>query len=193
MRNRKRTFDVTFICDNLDSGGIQRVVSTLANEWARRGLKVCVITRSDRTFFALAPPTCRVSFVGASMLRFDKMIHSLAQYFIRGSNNLAEDLGVKQFWLVRGFGAVLHWLFLYLPYRIYFIARLNYETWCLRRTLIRFDSPIIVSMGTFSNITTIKASRGLKRRIIISERGDVNRLRRMLPWYKLWKKILWLR
>ncbi len=122
------------------------------------------------------------------MLRFDKMIHSLAQYFIRGSNNLAEDLGVKQFWLVRGFGAVLHWLFLYLPYRIYFIARLNYETWCLRRTLIRFDSPIIVSMGTFSNITTIKASRGLKRRIIISERGDVNRLRRMLPWYKLSKK-----
>jgi glycosyltransferase involved in cell wall biosynthesis len=184
----KEYFDVTFICDSLDSGGIQRVVSTLANEWARRGLKVCVVTRSGRTFFVLAPPIVRVSYVGASMLRVDRMIHGLAQYIINASNNLAGVLGGKRFWFVSVVGAILRSLFWTLPYQIYFIARLNRETWCLRHTLMRFDSPVLVSMGTFSNVTTIKASRQLNRRVVISERGDVNRLRLMRPWYRYAKQ-----
>jgi GalNAc-alpha-(1->4)-GalNAc-alpha-(1->3)-diNAcBac-PP-undecaprenol alpha-1,4-N-acetyl-D-galactosaminyltransferase len=38
--------DVTMVINDLGNGGTQRVYSTIANEWARRGRKVCVITRA---------------------------------------------------------------------------------------------------------------------------------------------------
>ena len=48
--------DLILVCNSLDAGGIERVVSTLANEWSRRGRKVCVVTMHDRRrFFALDP------------------------------------------------------------------------------------------------------------------------------------------
>src|SRR4051812_21616604 len=48
--------DLILVCNSLDAGGIERVVSTLANEWNRHGRKVCVITLHDRRrFYQLDP------------------------------------------------------------------------------------------------------------------------------------------
>ena len=43
--------EIVLVANSLDAGGIERVVSTLANEWARRGRKVSVITLHDRRRF----------------------------------------------------------------------------------------------------------------------------------------------
>src|SRR5213594_2946458 len=48
--------ELILVCNSLDAGGIERVVSTLANEWSRRGRKVSVVTLHDRhRFYALDP------------------------------------------------------------------------------------------------------------------------------------------
>jgi hypothetical protein len=48
--------ELILICNSLDAGGIERVVSTLANEWCRQGRRICVITLHDRRrFYALDP------------------------------------------------------------------------------------------------------------------------------------------
>jgi len=39
--------DLTLICPHLGDGGVQRVVSMLANEWSRNGRRVSVITLYD--------------------------------------------------------------------------------------------------------------------------------------------------
>src|SRR2546421_6081 len=43
--------DLILVCNSLASGGIERVVSTLANEWTLRGHKICVVTMHDRRRF----------------------------------------------------------------------------------------------------------------------------------------------
>src|ERR1041385_1156261 len=48
--------EIILVCNSLDAGGIERVVSTLANEWSRQGRKVAVVTLHDsRGFFPLDP------------------------------------------------------------------------------------------------------------------------------------------
>jgi hypothetical protein len=43
--------ELILICNSLASGGIERVVSTLANELVRRGRRICVVTMHDRRRF----------------------------------------------------------------------------------------------------------------------------------------------
>jgi glycosyltransferase involved in cell wall biosynthesis len=49
--------DILLVIDNLGGGGAQRVLTTLANSWSRRGLRVCILTFAgqDRNFFPLDP------------------------------------------------------------------------------------------------------------------------------------------
>src|SRR2546423_499320 len=48
--------ELILVCNSLAAGGIERVVSTLANEWSRRGRKVSVVTLHDRhRFYRLDP------------------------------------------------------------------------------------------------------------------------------------------
>lgn len=53
--------DVAFVISDLESGGSQRVVTTLANAWTQRGHAVSVITLAgrDKDFFALDPSVQR--------------------------------------------------------------------------------------------------------------------------------------
>jgi hypothetical protein len=39
--------ELILVRNSLEAGGIERVVSTLANEWRRRGRRVCVVTMHD--------------------------------------------------------------------------------------------------------------------------------------------------
>ena len=47
--------DIALVISDLGSGGAQRVVSTLANEWVRNGLRICVVTlgNTQQDFFDL--------------------------------------------------------------------------------------------------------------------------------------------
>jgi glycosyltransferase involved in cell wall biosynthesis len=63
---------------------------------------------------------------------------------------------------------------------------LAFETLGLRRTLKRIESPLVVAFGTAVNVITLKACRGMGRRVIISERNDPGRLIKL--WEKLWHK-----
>ena len=65
--------EIILVANSLDAGGIERVVSTLANEWARRGRRVSVVTLHDRRRF----------------YQLDKSIHHIV-IDRRGLNRLAE-------------------------------------------------------------------------------------------------------
>lgn len=62
--------------------------------------------------------------------------------------------------------------------------------WRLRKALKNLDSPNILSFLTRTNIHTILACMGLKKRVIISERNDTTREDHLWPWPIL-RKILY--
>jgi glycosyltransferase involved in cell wall biosynthesis len=55
--------DLAFVISNLQSGGAQKVLQTLAQAWAVKGKKICVITYNDSMpdFFRLDPRVQRVA------------------------------------------------------------------------------------------------------------------------------------
>src|SRR5215207_6975848 len=174
--------DLILICNSLDAGGIERVVSTLANEWSRRGRKVCVVTMHDRCrFYALEPAIHHVVIDRAGLARLADLLRWLAAH-LRGS-------APPRFWLLRVLGGVLHRLFIPRLYRAYAALVYAYETWALRRVLKRIESPIVVSLGTPTNIVAVRACRGLGRRLVISERNDPQRLPRIRNWDALARKL----
>lgn len=76
-----------------------------------------------------------------------------------------------------------------LLYRLNFHTLLAYEAWALRRVIRRVESPTVVSFGTAINIITLKACRGLGRRVIISERNDPERLLKFKLWDYMWRRL----
>ena len=167
--------ELIFVCNSLEAGGIERVVSTLANEWSRRGRKVCVVTMHDRRrFFALDPEVLHVVVDTAGLTQLAELLKRLTPR-LGGSGRLRALLGAllgEEFFhlLTRSF------------YRVNFRSYLTCESWMLRRVLRRVESPVVVSMGTAVNIITLKACRGLGRRVVISERTDPRRLRTQKNW-----------
>ncbi|MET0624426.1 MAG: glycosyltransferase [Pyrinomonadaceae bacterium] len=170
--------ELILVCNSLEAGGIERVVSTLANEWSRLGRKVCVVTMHDRRkFFALDPRVHHVIIDRAGVTWLAELLRragSLLQGFELSRSLLRALLG----------GAFYHHL-AERVWRVNFRFYLGYEAWALRRALSRVESPVVVSLGTSVNIITLKACRGMGRRVIISERNDPRRL----PMQKTWNWI----
>ena len=171
--------ELILICNSLDAGGIERVVSTLANEWSRQGRKICVITLHDlRRFYALDPAIRHIIIDRARVVWLVELLKKLKSRF--------HDLGRAKRWLLTILGGPVYHLFsehlYHLFYRLNFHLYLAYEAWALRRVLKRVESPVIVSFGTAINVITIKACRGQSRRVIISERNDPNRLVHFEKW-----------
>jgi glycosyltransferase involved in cell wall biosynthesis len=161
--------ELILVCNSLDAGGIERVVSTLANEWSRRGRKVSVITLYDRRqFYKLDPAVHHVIVDTVGLSRISDLLRWLVTRFrVEKPSRL---------WLLNIlFGGFCKLSYQYLN-RTYFRFVYSCEAVMLRRALARVQSPLIVSLGTPINIITLKASKGLKRRVIISERNDPKRL-----------------
>lgn len=174
--------ELIFVCNSLDAGGIERVVSTLANEWSRRGRSVAVITLHDRRrFYKLDPAVHHVVVDRTGMNRISDLLRWLAAKFRSNEPN--------RFWLLSLFFGGLYRLSYKHLYRAYFSLVYTGEAIFLRRALGRIDSPLIVSLGTPINIITLRACSGLKRRIVISERNDPKRLSRMKNWDVLARKL----
>jgi glycosyltransferase involved in cell wall biosynthesis len=167
--------ELILVCNSLEAGGIERVVSTLANEWSRRGRRVCVVTMHDRrNFFALDPRVHHVVIDRAGVTWIAELMRRAGDFFERFA-------GLKSI-LLSLLGFRLHHFLAMRLWRFNFRFYLAYEAWALRRALACVESPVVVSLGTSVNIITLKACRGLGRRVIISERNDPRRL----PMQKTW-------
>ncbi len=167
--------ELILVCNSLDAGGIERVVSTLANEWSRRGRKICVVTLHDRNrFYTLDPRVHHVIIDRAGVTRLAEIAKWLAARMGR--------LNLHRLRLIRLVGRHLYPLLWKVLNRIYYRLLFTYESFSLRRALKRLESPVIVALGTPINIITIRACRGMGRRVIISERNDPKRLPRIRNW-----------
>ncbi|MEA2891666.1 MAG: GalNAc-alpha-(1-_4)-GalNAc-alpha-(1-_3)-diNAcBac-PP-undecaprenol [Bradyrhizobium sp.] len=180
--------DLVFVCECLGAGGIQRVVSILSNEWSRRGRKVCVVTRLDRRFFTLDGSVKHVVFQGDAASRL--------MQWLRGAFALRDLFLAKlrrsplaNWWLARVLGQALYVLLLRLPLKIYLAAMFALDVRALRRILVRVNTPIVVSMGTPLNVITLVATKGLARRVVISERGDARAMHMNWLWGELTAKL----
>lgn len=174
--------ELIFICNSLDAGGIERVVSTLANEWSRRGRKVSVITMHDRRrFYQLDTSVHHIIIDRAGLNRIADMLRWIATR-LRGK-------GRSRFRVLNLVFGGLYRLTYKPLYRTYFAIVCAYEAALLRRALERLEAPLIISMGTPINIITLKASKGLNKRVIISERNDPMRLSRFRNWDALARKL----
>lgn len=170
--------ELILVCDSLDAGGIERVVSTLANEWSRLGRKVSVVTLHDnRRFYTLDPAVHHVIVEDGSS-RLSHLLRKLRSV-------LVELRAVKPF-LIMLLGPALYSFIFELCHRAFISAYLTFETLGLRRALRRIDSEVVVSFGTAVNVITLKACHGLGRRVIISERNHPGRLIKL--WENLWRQ-----
>ena len=173
--------DLILICNSLDAGGIERVVMTLANTWAQAGRRICVITLHDkRRFYSLDPAVKHVVIDRAGLNRLLDLVRWIVA-------RLQSDRPAR-FWLLGViFGALCRFGGRSL-YRAYISIVYTGEAFLLRRALKRIECNLIVSMGTSINIITLRACRGMERRVIISERSDPRRLSRFKRWDVLARK-----
>src|SRR5688572_28775068 len=85
--------EIILVSNSLDAGGIERVVSTLANEWSRRGRKVSVITLHDRRrFYQLDESIHHVVIDRAGLNRLADLLRWIA--------SLLRSNGPPRFWLL---------------------------------------------------------------------------------------------
>ena len=174
--------ELILVCNSLDAGGIERVVTTLANEWTRRGRKVSVITLHDRRrFYELDAGVHHVVIDRAGLNRLADLLRWL-------TTRLRSE-GPPRFWLLSVLLNALYELSYKRMYRAYSAIVYAAEALLLRRALGRVDSQVIISFGTPINIITLKACRGLQRRLVISERNDPKRLSRFKNWDVLARKL----
>ncbi|HWN09241.1 MAG TPA: glycosyltransferase [Pyrinomonadaceae bacterium] len=182
LRQTNFSADLILVCNSLDAGGIERVVSTLANSWAGGGRKICVITLHDRRrFYALDPAIHHVVIDRAGLNRLADLLRWIAA-------RLRSDRPAR-FWLLGAVIGALYNLSYKRLYRTYSAIVYAGESFLLRRALNRVRSPLIVSLGTPINIITLRACRGMERRVIISERNDPRRLSRFKNWDVLARKL----
>lgn len=173
--------EIILVCNSLDAGGIERVVSTLANEWSRKGRKVAVVTLHDRRRFYNLDPSVHHIIIDKAGLTL------VAEYF-KALRSRLRQLKVVKPWLLAILGGQLFHFFANIFYRVNFRIFLEYESWGLRRVLKRIESPVIVTFGTAINIIALRACEKLERRLIISERNDPRRLKRFGLWDMMWRK-----
>lgn len=145
------------------------MVSTLANEWSRRGRKVAVVTLYDRRqFYKLDAAVHHITVDTFGLSRISDFLRRLA-------TRLQAKKPSRMWLLDIIFGGFCKLSYQYLN-RSYFRFVYSCEAILLRRVLGRVESPLIVSLGTPINIITLRACKKLKRRVIISERNDPKRL-----------------
>jgi glycosyltransferase involved in cell wall biosynthesis len=186
--------EIILVTPNLGDGGAQRVVSTLANAWSRRGRKVCVIVvYEDDEAYRLDPAVARMTLgpsasAGLAM-RFWSRFPRAARLAAR-----AGLLAVLTAFLVRTRGvrealqaALSRRLVPFAP-RFASLAQflpLLDRIQRLRRAVQEAGAPVVVAFTGATNIMTLLACQGLDKRVIVSERNDPARQRLEAPWQAL--------
>ncbi len=162
--------ELALVCPHLGDGGAQRVLTTLANTWARRGRKVGVITLYEfEDAYQLNPLVQRIMLHEEDNIAKREPQNSEAYDRFRRLEALKQRLSTK-FPFIRKAGL----------YRFFFQKCL-----ALRKVLREIQAPIVVSFIGSTNIMTILACKGLHKRVVISERNDPARDRLEFFWNRL--------
>jgi len=149
--------DLVIVTPHLGDGGAQRVITTLANAWSHQGRNVCVVTLDAQAdSYHLDPGVVR----------------------IRMSGWPGQPAGRKK----RIAATVMS---LPVARRVGFYLLVWRRIVELRRVLQRVSAPVILAFLGPCNVMTILASRGLGRRVIVSERNDPARQPLRHPWNPL--------
>lgn len=157
------SFDLVIVCPHLGDGGSQRVITTLANNWSRSGRRICVITLfRDKAVYALDKD---VTLINVQKDYSHKLNPSSTSIFQKVKGVMWG--GLRFVGLDARFGKYYH----YYNLIIY-----------LRKALSLYKSGVVVSFIGSTNLMTILASRGLGRKVVISERNDPERQRLEQPW-----------
>ena len=163
MEHAKGFARVALVVPHLGPGGAQRVIATAANELARRGLDVHVITILDCPGNAYElNPRVRWHKRGAPPISAErsfskgKHIPAVAPKRESRTAEVPRASALRRFLSLLTFGFVMH----------------SRALW-LRRRLREINPGAALSFLTQTNILTILATRGLGIRTVISERNDL--------------------
>jgi glycosyltransferase involved in cell wall biosynthesis len=168
------SYDVLLITPNLSDGGTQRVVTHLANGWCERGVKVGVLTLSDKPdAYHLNSEVDRLTFisrVSKNAINRVRRVHPVGQF------------------LIDRLSAHVYLLSLYLDFMWPFLAKFLpqlAEVLRLRARLEELETDLVVSFLGATNMQTILACRSLDCRVVISERNDPAIQHLNPPWQYL--------
>ena len=167
--------EVTFVISHLGAGGAQRVVSLVANEWARRGKRVEVVTLTD-TYADVHHLDPRVE--RTTIVRRRKPVESGAP-----TESVLTDI-LPRSMLSRAFAVVLR-----PATKLASLAVYVFMLFRIRRKLTRDKPKVVFAFIAPTNILTILASQGLGIRVIISERNDPTRQSFGAVWDELYPKV----
>jgi len=162
--------DLLLVCPHLGEGGVQRVVSILANAWSRQGRKVCVATLYEmEVAYQLEPG---VVFIPATRYFWVKWIEKLRML-------LPVPAGWKSSQLLHFLTRLAYPLipFLYVPLHIRVLA--------LRSIMKKTGAPVVIGLCGSTNIITALAASPLACRCIIFERNDPVLQELDFPWNPL--------
>jgi len=178
---------IVLVCPHLGDGGVQRVVTTLANAWNHSGRKVVVVTVfGAEDSYRLDPGVHRIALHRTStwLHTIEAITRLLGTASETGWNGRLAALlsGIK-----RSAGAILKrpapaWLRQHL-WRFY--PPLTARAIALRRAVKTTEANSVVSFCGSTNVVTVLGCRGTKRRVIISERNDPSRQVLAFPWNTL--------
>jgi len=162
--------DLLLVCPHLGDGGVQRVVSILANAWSRQGRKVCVATLYEmEAAYELDPG---VRFIPATRYFWAKWIEKIRLLLPHPGNWSGGKF--FQFFMRLAYPLIP---FLYVPLHIRVLT--------LRSIMKRIRTPVVIGFCGSTNIITALAGRPLPCQVIISERNDPELQVLDFPWNPL--------
>lgn len=159
--------DLLIVCPHLGEGGVQRVVSILANAWSRQGRKVCVATLYEmEVAFELEPGV--------------RLIPTTRYFWIKWVEKLRMLLPPPGKWKGRQF---LHF-FMRLAYPLipFLYVPLHIRVLTLRSVMKKVRAPVVIGLCGSTNIITALAARPLPCLCLISERNDPVLQELDFPW-----------
>ncbi len=198
---------LVLVCPHLGDGGVQRVVSTLANAWAARGRRVSIVTLyRHRVLYALDPRVHVLSIpdwdgagpwlalVEAVRIFHERVLLALERVWralwggtggpapwplrvLAALRDRAARYARRILSQVSGGGWLRRAWKLYLPIALRVRA--------LRLAIDHLGAHNVISFCGSTNIMAVLACEGLPRHLVISERNDPARQRLRFPWNAL--------
>jgi len=174
--------DLLLVCPHLGDGGVQRVVSILANAWTHKGKQIGIVTVYDKEAIYELDSGVRLFPLSDSPLArlFERIKNSYSRYlkptivFLRSIFPMPKSAG--EGWLNR-FTKALIILFapgFYLP----FFIRSRF----VRSVIKQSGTQNVIAFCGSTNIIAVLACRSLPCKVIISERNDPARQKLEPPW-----------
>jgi glycosyltransferase involved in cell wall biosynthesis len=173
--------DLLVVIPHMGPGGAQRVASLLINHWSGQGIRVAVATLHEKAdAHDLSPAVARFHISGPQALRHKGRLTALTRDG-DSSDQLTAKQRISRSSRRLAAGIALRTLLALNRARKLLIARLlapigmsptPLMTHQLRRLFRDLEPPLIISFLGTTNIQTVMAARGLRSKVVISERND---------------------